>query len=271
MVLQRSATPFSLRGYARTEALILHMEKRSLPSYLLLGLLAAFSLTSTQAHGATLNSQTFEGFSNGDLVGQGGWFQDIGTAAAFQVQNTLANTGSKALQVDQAGQPNFTRAIQFLSTAGSPVIVISMDFYVALASNTGQFRLTTFTTSNTAFADVIITSTGSTQLFNEAVNASVSAAAVTVNAWHSVQLSMDFNGRTMGVRFDDGPTTSLGMGVNSVNSLGAIAIMALPSGTGTSKMFVDNLEVASVPEPSTMVLLGLGLAAAAGLRRRRRG
>lgn len=249
------------------------------------------------APAATIYSTGFEDppFANGSqLVGQDGWtgvpflspnaptitnavalsgLQSLRVRGADMVDavevSPLAAVGSyrKPLNYDTAasGLPFVT--IQSSVRLDGPVIGLG-DFF---SSNIGA------RSGNGSLAELSISSDGMIYGYDGNSNNIVYTAPITLNAWHTLQILVDFAADTYAFSVDGTSSSAFAFAAGYTSDIlvrEALITYAYPD-TATNHRsdftaYYDNNSVVATPEPTSASLLAFGGVAALGLRRRQR-
>jgi len=220
-----------------------------------------------------LYSTGFEGpaFTAGVTInGQNGW-ATFGPASASQVENSMADTGSQALDVFPALASGQSGAYYALSTSATE-IEMSADIYLASSSNQSGWQFAGFAPGLSAFVGGIdISSTGVINLIDP--GNTVVTPTFTYGSWQFLDFVFNFTTQTYTFSLNGAPISSnvafcgsdgaTCTGAN-VSSFGDALFDTFPAaGTPTDNGFMDNLSissVSSVPEPRSLMLMGAGLA-----------
>ena len=227
------------------------------------------------ARAITIFSTGFEAptYTTGPLDGQDGWFQPIGAASAFTVQTVTVNNGSRAVQINPAGQA--TEGIFHLdaydtSQAGNPPgVTYSGAFDLATTGTANEFRFTAYNGLFKPLGAIVVLPGGDIDV-DSGSGLTTTSASVGTGVWHTFDLQFDFATDDISA-FLDGNIIASGLPFLSTQTpiFGAVQFQADPGGSGTQTMFVDDITVTAskVPEPATLSFLALGMAALMGLRR----
>jgi hypothetical protein len=247
----------------------------------------------------TLASATFSTYSNGDLVGQNGWQQyNTQTSSPLQVTGgTLSWVGPGLTPTNnqdamlafsqQITQPlTGTNVINYdlLLSIGSAGPNATPSYFAALNEFTG-----TTTSGNFQNVRLAVQSSGTGFVFGSRVNgqsgypfsfgttvlafnqpyalrAQFNQVSGTSNDFIQLFVGPDFNSLTL-----YGTSGWNGVGTVTDPSAGAMLVSQFASATAFgSSISIQSMSATLVPEPSTLVLAGLGLVAAGWAVRRRR-
>lgn len=168
----------------------------------------------------------FEGYSAGDLNGQGGWSGDT----SFDVQTSVVNTGSNAIeQVTGSGD----QIDLSYSAAASGII----DWYFRF-TNTNSRRYVLFSNGSNAIT-YIGTRNGNIEAYHSGGQATIVSASA--DTWY--HLEFEWNGTTFRARADGGTWTadlSPFQGSNTQPDKISLRAFSSPNGTGYWDDISDN-------------------------------
>ena len=212
-------------------------------------------------------------FTTGNLTGQDGW--QVFGAGTPQVETTLVKSGTQAVEVqgNTGGQTG-----PFHSDATSATMVdLSADIYLASGTSQSEWQFAGLGGPGLGpFIGGIDTNPINNTVFL-ITNGFPTVGNFTRDTWHHVDLLFDFNTQTYtftldgtllasNVAFcgDNGPCAG-----GHVNSYGNGFFDAFSDPSQNDVGYLDNYSVSDVPEPSSILLLGSGLAGALGRLRRK--
>jgi len=246
----------------------------------LIALLVASSTYSAQA--VTLFSETFDSYANGDLATTvpGVTIANFsGDSATISIAQSLSPNNSLLYTSDGAGAPdlffNFSSPVTVATTLVNPILNISFSFQKV--DNTYDPEIwTMFGGPNAGFAN------GNIGLRNNGLNnffgspdpgfqfTGQGANWLTVNvAYTFTNNGTNITGYTGNFTTSGGaqnPTFNVemtGLNIASIDSL------RLQFRGALGNVYIDNVSITAIPEPSTYALLALGFGAVFFLRRRR--
>lgn len=236
-------------------------------------LIGALALVSALGYSQVLFETGFEageGYALGSISGQNGWSADSGTA---NVVNTTVANGAQSLQVPGTGWfwPNLGYNH---STATNKVLIVRWDMFIPSAGTPGSYGIDIYTDVVERVAAMRVNASGSVDYIHfvgGTTSTGVSTGApVAYDTWNRFHMALDFQagtwiGKVNGVQV--GGNNTIRTGISTV--IGDADIQGVAAGTGGG--FFDNYkaEAAPVPEPATMIALGMGALGIAARRRRK--
>jgi hypothetical protein len=233
-----------------------------------LAALAASAALATSASAAVVFNETFEGYTLGDVAGQGLW-ADFGGAELTNVVDTMANGGTKSLafSTKPAGGYGSDATVEVVAPITAGQLVLSFDiFHPTTNDGDGFFYFSRGATLATVFQQGIsLEARGTAGTFGD--DGSPKTGLLT-GQWVPVVMNIDLDADTLvatygGTQIFNGAwITDAGL----PSQYQGIDIWA-DGGTSGGSFYIDNLRLDAVPEPSSIALLGLG---AGGLFFRRR-
>jgi hypothetical protein len=228
-----------------------------LPSLLLLSTFSLFCVTTASLRGQNNFSADFEGGipSNMAVFGNSGFSQQLSSSPVYSGSNSLAITlSSGSPQGFAYSVLSFTTPIQSLSFALYDEFAGNAPFYMYFyAWNPGPIAW-----PDAGLADNVQIWGDSNSVLLQTINRSV--------GWHIV--SAELNGDTATFSYDGQPFATYTS--NNLAPLYELAWNISNAGTGTHSMYIDNVQVELVPEPSTYALLLFSGAASLWALKRRK-
>lgn len=254
---------------------------------LLVFLVSSLLMGTGQAQTLVFSNNFSSGYVDGNLVGQNGWSQTGTTATAAQT----VSGGFAVLPSGATGQDTWNA---FSSTVDTTVIgnylLTTINFSITNAANTTGdyfFHLSSPTNTTSNFYQRLFSrsATGGFQLGISGASAATSAA------WGTNVLSLNTTYKAV-VKWDfvtGGTNDVLSLYVNPTDPIIAnnpvyastnwivaepttltAANLRIGSASSTPGVLVSSIDVQVIPEPSSQLLLALGLAGLAGMRAMRR-
>lgn len=212
------------------------------------------------ANATTVYSTGFENppFTLGSLNGQNGW-ATFGNANIV-VQNSVVKSGLQAVEID-AGT-NQSGPLHFDSPGTGVVVRLQADIYLTTSSNETAWQFGVYN----GFGGINILPDGSLQI--AAPGFPVTGPLVNRDVWNNFRIDYNevtghFNVFLNGtpVATNEAMFNGFAYSFATLNSFGY---------TGANdKAFLDNFSVNTVPEPSSLLLLGSGVLGLAGVARRK--
>lgn len=230
------------------------------------GLLFALTIT---AHAGTLYSTGFEAptFTTGNLTGQDGWQQFGGTSVL--VETSVVKSGLQAVSVDGSGNGQSGPFHQDVTTG--PVVNLSADIYLGSSTSETKWQFAGLGSGLAPFlGGVDITGTNLFLI----TSGFPTVATFTRDTWHNVGLSFDLNTQKYSVSLDGSTVASSVAFCGDNGPCSGAHVSSFGDGffdsfrSGNDIGYIDNYSV-STPEPSSLMLLGTGLAGLVGLLRRK--
>lgn len=242
------------------------------------------------AHASVIYSATFEAptFSTGSIAGQDGW-SVFGTGNPI-VESGFASTGSQAVFLD--GDETSQSGPYHVDATTGPIVDLSADIAVFTSSTQTEWQFGAVDPSLTQFLGGIdILPDGNYEAITAGfpvIGTFPRAIAFDSTAWHNIDLLFNLATQTYNISLDGvtlesnlpfcgnnaggcSGATVAAYGAGFFDSFGATSPGVLAGSTPNDSGYLDNFQVAGtgVPEPSTFLLFGLGLGAAAIKLRRR--
>jgi hypothetical protein len=231
-------------------------------------------------HAGVLYGAAFEtpAFATGFISGQDGW--NVYGPGNPIVENFFVDTGSQAVFVD-GDEASQTGPYHSDVSTGS-IVDLSADIAIFSSSTQTEWQFAALDPTLTQFLggidifpdDTIVALTAGAPV----IGAFPRATAFDSTAWHAIDLLFNTSSQTYNVTLDgvtlasnlpfcgnngcDGATVAT-YAAGIFDSFGAASSGVGAGSTPNDSGYLDNFQVAGVPEPSTILLLGLGLAGAA--------
>ena len=257
------------------------MKKQLLNVGGLIALLVASSTYSAQA--VTLFSQNFDSFANGDLATTvpGVTIANFsGDSATISNTQSLSPNNSLLYTSDALGAPdlffNFASPVTVATTLVNPILNISFSFQ-KVGDSYDPNIWTMFGGPNAGFANgnIGLRNDGLNNFFGDGGVPGFQSTAQGAN-WQTVNVAYTFTNDGTNITGYTGDFTTSG-GANSPSfsviktglSIASIDSLRLQFRGDAGNVYIDNVSITAIPEPSTYALLALGLGAVCFLRRRR--
>lgn len=225
----------------------------------------ALALLFAPLQGAAILSTGFENppYTLGALAGQDGWLA-FGTTA-ITVENTTVKTGTQAVKVAGSIDGTQSGAVHPDPSTG-PLLDVNVDLMVTSSTNETVWQFATLGPLGVGFL-------GGVNIFGTSIVPITGSPAIigtfTRNSWHNLDLIFNMTAQRYNISLDGALLASnvAFCGDNSVCAGAVLGTLGAPvfdtvglAGTiGNDSGFMDNLLVQTVPEPSTIALLGTGL------------
>jgi hypothetical protein len=192
-------------------------------------------------------------YTTGALAGQGGW---IGSPGIVETATVFA--GTQAVGFDATGVSGQANNFTPVPSAGQGSVERATDEFFVSASDSNVFWEVLAVDGNAGFLGQLVVHNDHVQL--GLASTAVGSVAITAGAWHSY--TMDFNFSTdVQTAYVDGTLIGSGAFATPSTLLTGLAVgINFANGAATSQAYADNLLI-DAPEPSSLVLMGSGLAA----------
>ena len=245
-----------------------HVKAAALPA--LLTAIVIF-VGATVAQAAVIYSTGFENppFTLGALAGQDGW--QVFGSTSVDVQSTVVYAGSQAVWVDGSVGQSGPYHSDFST---GPLVGLSAYIYLGSSSTQSSWQFAGLGSGLAPFIGGIDTDPSTNNIALITAGFPV-VGALSRDAWHNVYFVFDFTTQQYNFWLDG---TQLGTNVPFCGDNGPCAGAAVSSygtslfdtfGGGNDSGYMDNFSLANVPEPSSIALLGSGIAGLAAVLRRR--
>lgn len=263
------------------------------------GILAVVILAAAQARASVYLSENFNGYADGALVGNtgSGWQGFSGTAGTLGVVSGAATLTSSLSQdagtnfdggtahISDAIYASFDVTLGALPTGNQSFGGNGTYFFMFKDSGTSNFRSRVWVTTNNAASGSfrIGIANGSAVLTNtDTPNPVFVGTDLSLGTTYKIAVKLDQTGAAPVCTLWLNPTTESSANViasdtfaNTLLGVTSIALRQATATVGAGSERVDNIlvgttfaDVIAVPEPSTIMLLGVGLISLFALRRR---
>jgi hypothetical protein len=189
-------------------------------------------------------------------------FSTTGVGASQSLNSSIAYSGSHSLQITTSSPAGLTFATANMEM-GDPITSLSYAYYDQYGDSSPFYMYLFLGPSTLAWQDAGLT--GDTLIYG---GVNLTSPTRVPGTWNTVSVNLLDNAITYSIN-----NSFLGYylldNVTSPISLAGFGVAR--AGSGTSSIYIDDVTVTTVPEPSTwaLVLSGLGAAGAAVWRRRR--
>jgi len=225
----------------------------------LLGTLAAATLSAGAA--VVYDSNGFESptFSTGNLNGQDSWGVNY-TSSAVQVQTAVVRSGSQAVEAQRTADNPSSCYVERGITATTGLVEVKASLRVDNTVNSAgyfdAFYVSKSDTNNDRETILYFWSNGNINVFDGGTERTVSTW--TAGNWYDIDFVFDTTAQTFDLAINGSTVATdyafLNASATSVNTL----IFQEYGGQAGSKLYIDNVSVAVVPEPAALSLLLLG-------------
>lgn len=210
-------------------------------------------------------------FVTGGIAGQDGWLS-YNSPAASTIQNTVVASGAQAARVD--GSVGGQHGPYYSTTTTATSLVLSADILLTSSAASSGWQFAGLGAGLIGFA-------GGIDVFGTTIQAITAGFPVigtlALDVWNHVDIFLDFdaqatsialNGTTLasGLAFcgDNGPCAGA-----TVSSLRTVIFDSFGAQGAADAGYLDNFSISTVPEPSTLALVGLALLGGVGASRRK--
>jgi PEP-CTERM motif len=229
------------------------------------------SVGTITAYAGVLYSTGFENppFTIGPLAGQDGW-QVFGNTSV-DVQSTVVYAGSQAVWVDGTNGQSGPYHSDFST---GPLVALSAYLYLGSSSTQSSWQFAGLGSGLFPFIGGIDTNSSTNDIALITAGFPV-VGTFTRDTWHNVYFVFDFTTQKYNFWLDG---TQLGTNVPFCGDNGPCLGETVSSygtglfdtfGGGNDSGYMDNYSVSTVPEPSSIALLGSGILSLAGMLWRR--
>jgi len=202
-----------------------------IPAVLLGGFSGVFSFPS-EAHASTLWSENFEGYSTGDLNGQGSW----SGGTALDVTSSNCQSGTRCLTQAGSGSNEVVKTQSISLSSTTDIYTVKSAFkYTSLGSK--GIRLAVMNNDGSNVCNIGVEQRGIYLIGN---GSRVFVASTTVNTYHTVEMYLDLNTSKCAIRYDSGAWSSE---EDFDNTYTYITQLGIAGEGSTGSVFLDNVLV----------------------------
>jgi hypothetical protein len=216
-------------------------------------------------------------YSTGAVAGQDGWHV-FGVSAAVTVQNSVAKTGSQAVLVNAAATPGSQTGPWHsdpfdTTTSANKTVIVDADVLLKSSSSPGGWQFAALTPNlGTFFGGFDVANDGRLALITAGFP--FTQPVFNRDVWNHVEVRYDFQDQTFDVLINNSLVADQVPFFTSQKVYGTLLFDTF--GGGNDEGYLDNVLIQDVPtpkpvpEPSAIVLLGIGGLTLLGYRLRRR-